>query len=275
MDYFQYTITTEPSQNEILIALLSDLPFDSFEETETGFNAFVPSAESQLEIEATLQTLRQQFVFETQKNFIEGQNWNEIWESNFHPVIVGEFCGIRADFHASLPNVQHELVINPKMAFGTGHHETTFSVIEIMQGIPFSGKAVLDYGCGTGVLAILASRLGAAHVEAVDIEIESFRNTIENSSINGAENVAAYHGVLSDVPGKEFDVILANINRNVILDSIGPLFELLKPGGHLVVSGFVLDDEILMTDSLQKQGFTILEIKRKNNWLAMNTQRTG
>lgn len=275
MDYYQYTITTDPAQNEILIALLSHLPFDTFEENETGFNAFVPSTADLDLVDADVSELRQQFSFEVEKKMIPGQNWNEIWESNFHPVIVGEFCGIRADFHAPLMEVEHELVINPKMAFGTGHHETTFSVIELMQGIQFEGKTVLDYGCGTGVLAILASRLGAAHIEAVDIEIESYRNTIENSKINGISNVQALHGVLSDVPGKEFDIILANINRNVILDSLEPLFEMLKPAGLLVVSGFVLDDEPLMLDSLQKQGFDILETKRKNNWLAMKTLKTG
>ncbi|MCF8246252.1 MAG: 50S ribosomal protein L11 methyltransferase [Saprospiraceae bacterium] len=275
MDYHQYSISTDPAQNEILIALLSHLPFDTFEEVATGFNAFLPQGNNEKEVEAELDELQQRFNFQFEKTHIPGQNWNEIWESNFHPVIVGNFCGIRADFHEPLVGMEHELVINPKMAFGTGHHETTFSVIEIMQGIQFGGKTVLDYGCGTGVLAILASRLGAASVQAVDIEIESYRNTVENSEVNGAENVRAFHGILSDVPGSDFDVILANINRNVILDSLAPLFKLLKPAGLLVVSGFVLDDEQLMTDSLQKQGFTILETKRKNNWLAIKTVKTG
>ncbi|MBK9016050.1 MAG: 50S ribosomal protein L11 methyltransferase [Saprospiraceae bacterium] len=275
MDYYQYSISTDPAQNDILIALLSHLPFDTFEETESGFNAFLPDNGNEAEAETELEALQQRFNFEFEKTHIPGQNWNEIWESNFHPVIVGSFCSIRADFHEPLAGMEHELVINPKMAFGTGHHETTFSVIEIMQGIQFADKNVLDYGCGTGVLAILASRLGARHIEAVDIEVESYRNTLENSQINGAENVSAIHGILTDVPGKDFDIILANINRNVILDSLGSLFELLKPAGLLVVSGFVLDDEQLMADSLQKQGFTILETKRKNNWLAMKTLKTG
>lgn len=275
MDYYQYTIATDPSQNEVLIALLSHLPFDTFEETETGFNAFLPDGNDEAAVELELEALQKSFNFKFEKTHIPGQNWNEIWESNFHPVIVGNFCGIRADFHEPFVGMEHELVINPKMAFGTGHHETTFSVIEIMQGIQFAGKNVLDYGCGTGVLAILASRLGAASVQAVDIEIESYRNTVENSEVNGVSNVQAFHGILSDVPGKDFDVILANINRNVILDSLDPLFKLLQPAGLLVVSGFVLDDEQLMTESLKKQGFTILETKRKNNWLAMKTQKTG
>ncbi len=275
MDYFQYTVHTDTAQNEILIAMVGHLPFDTFEETETGFNAFLPANQYAEEIDEELLDLQSQFDFQFQKTLIPGQNWNEIWESNFHPVIVGEFCGIRADFHAPLQNVEHELIINPKMAFGTGHHETTFSVIEIMQGIHFEGKTVLDYGCGTGVLAILASKLGAIEIEAVDIEIESYRNTVENSTINGVANVQAYHGTLQSIPGTDFDIILANINRNVILDSLGPLFGMLKPEGLLVVSGFVLDDEQLMSKALQNQGFSIQETKRKNNWLAVKTKKNG
>ncbi len=274
MDYHQYSITTDPSQNEVLIALMSHLPFDTFEETGTGFNAFLPEGNDENEVEAELAELQGRFNFQFEKTHIPGQNWNEIWESNFHPVIVGGFCGIRADFHEPLQGMEHELVINPKMAFGTGHHETTFSVIEIMQGIQFEGTYVLDYGCGTGVLAILASRLGATSIQAVDIEIESYRNTVENSAANGAENVEAFHGILSDITGKDFDIILANINRNVILDSLSPLSMLLKPGGTLVVSGFVLDDEQLMVDSLQQHGFSIQAIKRNNNWLAMKTVKS-
>lgn len=273
MDYYQYSIATDPTQNEILIALMSHLPFDTFEEVETGFNAFLPDKGDEAEVDAELKTLQLCFNFQFEKTHIPGQNWNEIWETNFHPVIVGNFCGIRADFHEPLEGMEHELVINPKMAFGTGHHETTFSVIEIMRGIPFLGKNVLDYGCGTGVLAILASKLGAGNIEAVDIEVESYRNTLENSIVNGAQNVQAFHGVLNNIPGKDFDVILANINRNVILDSLAPLSNLLKPAGILVVSGFVLDDEQLMTDALQQHGFSILETRRKNNWLAMKTQK--
>lgn len=273
MDYYQYSIITDPAKIEVLIALMSQLPFDTFEETETGFNAFLPESAAESGVDAELLILQEAHSFQFERTFVPGQNWNELWESNFHPVVIGDFCGIRADFHPSIENVAHELVINPKMAFGTGHHETTSSVIEIMQGISFEGKSVLDYGCGTGVLAILAGRLGATAIEAVDIEIESYRNTLENSQVNGVAWVNVVHGVLNDVKGKDFDIILANINRNVILDSLGPLYLLLKPGGFLVVSGFIKDDEPLMLEALKGQGLVVLETKQKNNWLAMKSNK--
>jgi ribosomal protein L11 methyltransferase len=269
MDYIQYYITTDPARNEILIALFSTQPFDTFEETATGFNAFIPAAEDGEEVVEYLHSLQEQFDFQFEREFIHGQNWNVIWETNFHPVVVGSFCGIRADFHPPLENVGIELVINPKMAFGTGHHETTWMVIQMMEYLDFRGKTVLDYGCGTGVLAILASRLGAKDLYAIDIEEESRLNTQENCRLNGVDNVRAIHGTLADVPTLQYDVILANINRNVILDSLSSLSSLMKPEAHLIVSGFVLEDEALMRDALSTHGFDLRKTNQKNNWLAM------
>lgn len=272
MDYFSYQITTDLAQNEVLIALLSHLPFDTFEENETGFCAYLPVQSDSGLVQETLADLQNSFVFQFEKTFIPGQNWNVIWESNFQPVQVGDFCGIRADFHEPLAGVRYELVINPKMAFGTGHHETTFSVISLMKDIPFEGKTVLDYGCGTGVLAILASKLGASRLEAVDIEEESYLNTIENSRVNRVENIKALKGTLDDVPPAKFDIVLANINRNVILTSLAPLSQMMNQGGTLVVSGFVLEDEAIMTEALAAHGFPVVKIVRNNNWLAMQCQ---
>lgn len=277
MDYWKFTIHTAPETAEILLAYLSEAPFDTFEETPEGLNAYLPAAsgipeaaDGMASVESLLSRLQTQFPFSWSKIFLPAQNWNEIWESNFQPVIVEDFCAVRADFHAPIPGVQHELVINPKMAFGTGHHETTWMCLRALRELPCRGARLLDYGCGTGVLAILAARMGAAHVEAVDIEEESYRNTLENSAVNGvSERVAARLGTLDAVQGRDFDGILANINRNVILDSLPRLAELLRPGGWLLVSGILEQDGAVVTEAAQEAGFNIKDKAQRGNWLCV------
>ncbi len=273
MDYWKYILRANPETADILVAYLADAPFDTFEEVEGGLNAYAPASASEEEIHAHLSDLQQQFAFAWEKTFIPGQNWNEMWESNFPPVVVGNFCAVRADFHEPVAGVKYQLVINPKMAFGTGHHETTWQCIAAMEHLPLSGAKVLDYGCGTGVLAILASKLGASEVEAIDIEEESHRNTIENCVVNGVTNVTARCGTLPDVESRGFDGILANINRNVILDSMPALSSLLKPGGWLLVSGILLQDEAVVTDSAVNAGLEKTKKTEKGNWLCLVFER--
>ena len=277
MDYWKYILLANPETAGILVAYLSEEPFDTFEETDEGLHAYMPATKTPAAADGTdarLTELQDQFAFTWEKTFIPGQNWNEIWESNFPPVVVGDFCAVRADFHDPIPGVRHELVINPKMAFGTGHHETTWQCIAAMEHLPLAGAKVLDYGCGTGVLAILASKLGAATVEAVDIEEESYRNTLENCAVNHVTNVTARCGTLDAVQGRDFDGILANINRNVILDSLPALAALLKPGGWLLVSGILLQDEAVVTESAGKNGFEKTKKTERGNWLCISF-RTG
>ncbi|MEZ4939845.1 MAG: 50S ribosomal protein L11 methyltransferase [Saprospiraceae bacterium] len=327
MDYIKYSITCAPELAEILIAYLGEGAFDSFQETETGLDAYLPvstplpsspptgrgaslhddnsitenetiklaerieqskpqnlkttSGQASLPpgggdgggadtAESLLQQLQQQFPFRWTKEFLPAQNWNEIWESNFQPVIVEDFCAVRADFHAPVPGVEHELVINPKMAFGTGHHETTWMCLRALRSLPCRGAYLLDFGCGTGVLAILAARLGAAEVEAVDIEAESYRNTLENSANNGvAQQITARHGTLDAVRGTAFDGILANINRHIILEALPRLKDLLKPGGWLLVSGILEQDGDLVTQSAAGAGFTLQNREQRGNWLCL------
>ena len=269
MDYWKYILRANPETADILVAYLADAPFDTFEETEEGVNAYAPASVPADDIHAHLADLQQHVHFTWEKTLIPGQNWNALWESNFPPVVVGDFCAVRADFHEPVPGVKHELVINPKMAFGTGHHETTWQCIAAMEHLPLAGAKVLDFGCGTGVLAILASRLGAAEVEAVDIEAESYRNTLENCAANGVANVTARCGALPDVEGRGFDGILANINRNVILDSLPVLASLLKPGGWLLVSGILLQDEAVVADAAAKEGFEKTKKTERGNWLCI------
>lgn len=287
MDYWKYTIHTAPETAEILLAYLSEAPFDTFEETPDGLNAYLqadsaPSGVSNTPetpdgveaIDALLSGLQSEFQFSWSRAFLPAQNWNEIWESNFQPVIVEDFCAVRADFHAPIAGVQHELVINPKMAFGTGHHETTWMCLRALRGLPCRGARLLDYGCGTGVLAILAARLGAANVEAVDIEEESYRNTLENSAVNGvSEQITARLGTLDAVQGRDFDGILANINRNVILDSLPRLAELIRPGGWLLVSGILEQDGAVVTEAAQEAGFVLQSKEQRGNWLCIRFVR--
>ena len=267
MDYYRYDIITDPETAQILVAYLSEAPFDTFEDSDTGISAYLPAREGLVDAEALLASLKAQFEFSWSKVFIPGQNWNEIWESNFHPVIVGDFCAVRADFHEPIAGVKWELVINPKMAFGTGHHETTWQCIAALENLPLQGAKVLDFGCGTGILAILASKLGAKALEAVDIEAESYRNTLENCSVNEVHNVTTRCGTLDDVEGQDFDGILANINRHVILDSLPRLASLLKPNGWLLISGILLDDEEIVTNAAAAAGFQKKWITRRGNWL--------
>ena len=267
MNYHKYEITTSRETADILVAFLSDSPFDTFEETEDGLNAYAPATASEEEIEAQLTDLQQQFDFSWLKELILGQNWNKLWESNFQPVIVGDFCAIRADFHEPIPGVTWELVINPKMAFGTGHHETTWQCIAAIEHLPMTGKKILDYGCGTGILAIVASKQGAATVEAVDIEEQSYINTVENCVANGVINVTTRLGTLAAVEGKDFDGILANINRHVILESLPALYNLLKPKGWLILSGILLTDQEIVTQAAEAAGFSEKWINSRGNWL--------
>jgi ribosomal protein L11 methyltransferase len=273
MDYIKYQINCDPAQSEILIALLSQEPFDTFQEHDNGFDAYLPAKDFSDALDSYLIDLQAVHQFFYSKESLLAENWNEVWESNFHPVVVADFCAIRADFHEPIRHVAHELVINPKMAFGTGHHETTWMMLRLMRDLDFGGVEVLDFGCGTGILAMLASRLGASQVEAVDIEEPSFENTKENCTINHIYNVQAWLGGLDAAPRKPYGIVLANINRNVILDSLPTLSGIVVPGGWLVISGFLAEDEPLMQEGLHRHGFDPETVSQRNNWLAISCRR--
>ncbi len=275
MDYYRYDILAEQETAAILIAYLSEAPFDTFEENELGMAAYLPAKADRAEAERSLNDLEKRFQFSWSKTFIPGQNWNEIWESNFHPVIVDDFCAVRADFHEPIPGVKWELIINPKMAFGTGHHETTWQCIAAMEKLPLNGAKVLDFGCGTGILAILASKLGATELEAVDIEEESYRNTIENCQVNGVHNVTTRCGTLDAVEGRDFDGIFANINRHIILATLPQMAGLLKPAGWLLISGILLDDEAIVTEAAVAAGFEKQWFTQRGNWLCGLFEKKG
>jgi ribosomal protein L11 methyltransferase len=279
MNYYALAIVPKEyteERLEILTAVLGELPFDTFEETDKGLKAYIPEKDLTQDVDNELVALSTQFDFSFEKTFIPYQNWNSVWESNFQPIQVDDFVAVRADFHPNTEGVEFDLIVNPKMAFGTGHHETTYMMLQHMRSIDFKGKKVLDYGCGTGILAILAAKLGAVDLEAVDIEAPSFENTIENCAINNVDNVTAICGILDDVPSHDFDIILANINRNIIIDSLDDLKNRLKTRENpsddervLLISGFLKIDENTILQATNYAGFKHQKTLHRGNWLSM------
>lgn len=199
---------------------------------------------------------------------LSNKNWNAEWEASFQPVTVGSFAGVRASFHSPLKNVAHEIIITPKMSFGTGHHATTFLMMEQMQTIPFQGNNVFDFGTGTGVLAILSEKLGAQHVWATDNDKWSMDNAMENLRENNASKITLEQkdDVYAD---KTFDIILANINKNTLLTYASDLYEALANDGRIVLSGILVADEFAIASKYRDQGFTLLSRAEKDGWLAI------
>ena len=266
--FIEYRITAPAARQDILIALLADAGFDSFEQRDTELLAYAPTANHAASV-TRLDELAPAFEFTYTHAPLEDRNWNAVWESGFDPIRVGERLLIRASFHAPDPTVEHELVIDPKMAFGTGHHATTYLMCELLFDYGAAGATVLDYGCGSGVLALLAKQLGAGHTDPVDIEQPAVENTRENAATNGLQLERILHGTLDAVPNdRPYDLILANINRNVILATAGALYERLKPGGRVLFSGILDRDEQLLTDHLRDLGFRHLTTRRRADWRA-------
>ncbi len=272
MSYLCYRISTQPEMAEIVMAFLGEMPFDSFEEQPEGLNAYIPEKLHDPSVDGQVGILAEQFGFEFQKEHIPYKNWNEVWESQFQPIKVGNFVGIRANFHPPFEKTEYDIVINPEMAFGTGHHATTHMMMQLMENIPFRGKTVLDYGCGTGILAILAHKLGAIEIDAVDIEAPAVRNTRENMERNQTQ-FHIMEGDLKVVPPKIYQTILANINRNVILESLKTLHQMTDPGNVLLLSGILETDEHIIKQALLTQGFLPFETLRRGKWIAIKTYR--
>ena len=224
---------------DVVIAELADLGFDTFEETEQGFRGYIPTT---LYNEKAILNLLANYKEETQFSFstsaIKHENWNTLWESNFHPISVADQVYVRATFHQPEPRFTYEIVIDPKMAFGTGHHQTTSSVMELMLDEDFRGKKVLDMGCGTGILALLAKKMGAKTVDAIDYDPLCFESTLENTELNTMTDIQAILGGKEAIPNTSYEVILANINRNILLDQLDRYAQVLAPEGSLILSGF-------------------------------------
>lgn len=256
-----------PDQQELLLASIDDADFEVYQETDDALLCYLPVEKlTQDKLDELHQEL-DSFGYKFEISEIPYQNWNEEWEHNFQPIEIEGFAGIRADFHPPFEDVKHDLIINPKMAFGTGHHETTYQMMEMMQHVNFTGKSVLDYGCGTGILGILASKLGASNIRGNDITEESVSNTIENCKINGVNNFDVLLGRIEAFKGEKFDIVLANINRNVLLDSAGTLFEMTEESGLLFTSGYMPEDDEMLTAAYKDAGYSLLKQSQRGYWL--------
>ncbi|HNP50124.1 MAG TPA: 50S ribosomal protein L11 methyltransferase [Bacteroidia bacterium] len=270
MDYLEVRFYNDVSLNEALIAWLGESDFQMFEEHEDGISAFIPEQDYKEEKVAELiRHIPGNENIRFEKSFIKDRNWNKEWESNFEPVTISDILYIRAPFHEAAKNGLREIVIEPKMSFGTGHHATTALMIELMAEPDFKGKSVLDMGCGSGVLAIFAKQLEADDVLAVDIDDWSIENTRENCLRNQAPSIRIQKGDVNVLGMEHFDFILANINRNVLLNDLNVYCSVLKSGGSLLISGFLTEDIDLLVEKASTFGLKKETEKRKEAWAAL------
>lgn len=263
MNFIQLSIEASEKDQEILIGQLSLLPATGFEQTDTHLIAYFEEETFQsYEVYGILKK------FSYQISTVEEQNWNALWEAAFQPVIVDDFCAVRAHFHQPVTTVQHEIIITPKMSFGTGHHATTFMMLQEMQHLDFSAKTVLDFGTGTGILAILAEKSGAAHIIAIDNDAWSFENVQENIQLNHCSRITPL--LTAVIPASEpYGIIVANITKNVLLEYIGILKTCLKPGGALLLSGLLKEDKEEMAAAAQNWGMKLVQEKERERWIAL------
>lgn len=274
MDYTQYTFTVTPPEpgSDILIAMLGDIGFESFVQNNTGFEAYILSENLN---EALINDLDfSDFTYTFTKTIIPKTNWNDEWEKNFTPVYVEDLACIRAHFHPIPTNVLHDIIITPKMSFGTGHHDTTWLMSKSMFNLQIEQSSVLDMGCGTGILAILAKKMNAKNVLGIDIDDWSIENSIENAEVNLTKEIKFEKGDASLLPLTEtFDIILANINKNVLKNDLSKYYNCLKKEGFLLLSGFFTTDVEELKQLATKIGFNFVEKFNKNEWAVIKLQK--
>jgi ribosomal protein L11 methyltransferase len=265
----RYHLLLVSSKEEAVIGILSAFDFESFEERDEETVAYMPESGMRKGLKENVARALEPMQYTHRWDVIEPQNWNALWEASFQPVRVGDFCLVRALFHPPDESVKYDLVIQPKMAFGTGHHATTNMMIQWMESIDFQDKSVFDFGCGTGILAILACKMGADQVDAVDIEEESYLNTQENALMNQVGCVVPYCGDLESLPERKYDIIFANINRNILLKYAGQLRQRMHPSGILIWSGVLEEDLNTVSDSFLALGFQEEGRLHKTGWGAV------
>ena len=275
MNYIEYDFTVFPTELgvEILIAELAEVGFDSFEDTPKGIKAYIPKNSWNENILQDIYLLSNpEFTISYQITEIEQVNWNEEWEKNFSPIVVEDLCTVRANFHP-MPNTRYDIVITPKMSFGTGHHETTYMMIQQLLSLSLEGAKVLDMGCGTGILAIMAALRGARDITAIDIDPWCVENAIENVQQNDCSFITVKEGDVSLMAREQYNLILANINRNILLSDIPAYAQALLPEGLLLVSGFYEEDLPAIKEKCQEVGLTYLSHIERNHWVSAQFQR--
>ncbi|QQL48372.1 50S ribosomal protein L11 methyltransferase [Mucilaginibacter ginkgonis] len=279
MDYYElvFTLQAEEYQKDLVIAALADLGFDTFEETDNGFKAYIPIATfNNGEMDTALAPFLNDFSFGYEVNLIPQTNWNKEWESNFSPMTVGDKVRVRATFHEPDPAFEHEIIIDPKMAFGTGHHETTTMMMAHLLKADLTDKTVLDMGAGTAILAILAAKLGAKEITAIDNDPVCYDSSIENSRLNDIDNIISICGSKEAIPDKQFDVILANINRNILVDQMQRYAKVLKHGGEIYFSGFYESPDLdIIKSEAAKYKMHYIAHKKMKDWVAAKFVKTN
>lgn len=263
----EFVFTPLEPIRDIFIFQLGELEYESMIETDTGLKAYIDSSLYSPKSLDTLLADYPDFSISYTAKEIKEQNWNAEWEKNFEPIVIGDKCVIRAPFHESVSNVEHEIVISPKMSFGTGHHETTFQMVEQLSEMDLEGKSVCDMGTGTGVLAIYAEKRGATDLIGIDIEDWAYENALENSTLNNSKKVDWKLGDVAMLPAdRKYDVFLANINKNILLKDIPTYVEHISAGGFMVLSGFFTTDVDDLIAKATENGLVFVKERKRNSW---------
>jgi len=269
--YISYTFKVSPKEpaTEILIAELGEVGFESFVENEEGVEAFIQKTDWNAHVLDDIYVLNsKEFEISYEMQEIAQTNWNIEWEKNFNPIQVDGLVSIRAPFHEN-PNLKYDIVIEPKMSFGTGHHETTHMMVQHLLDLDVAGKKVLDMGCGTGILAIFAEMKGAKPIDAIDIDNWCYQNSLENVERNDCKHIAVFEGDASLLKNKKYEVIIANINRNILLHDMHIYASCLNEKGVILLSGFYKEDISVIDAEVSKYGLKLDKQIERNNWVAL------
>ena len=278
MNYFEvdFKIKDLIPNRDILTYKLGEVDFESFTEEDYGLKAYIQESlykkESVEEIVSELSNLTE-ISFSTK--LIQDENWNKTWEENFDPIYVDNKCVIRAPFHQIEKAFEYDIIIEPQMSFGTGHHETTYLIVRSLLEMELSNKRLLDMGCGTGVLAILAEKLGAKSIQAIDIDEWAYNNTLQNIELNNAKEISTFLGGAEQISRESFDVIIANINKNILIKDMECYAKSLKLNGYLLLSGFFTTDVDDLTKVSSRLGMEVVSQIEKNTWAVLKLVKTS